>query len=94
MITLKHSPSTLDHATCHHPPCFVSVISPLCAICGSSLMRHPRIRRRGIQARLVRLAGGDGLLHLVIDLQDDALGAVFAVLLLVLAVGVAGNGAE
>jgi len=48
----------------------------------------------GVQARLVGLAGGDGLLHFVVNLQDDALGAVFAVLLLVLAVGVAGNGAE
>ena len=32
---------------------------------------------------LDRLVGGDGLLHFVVDLQDDSLGAVFAMLNLV-----------
>ena len=42
-------------------------------------MRHPRIRRRRIKQGLVGLASLDGLLHGVLDLQYDALGAVLAV---------------
>ena len=42
-------------------------------------MRHPRIGRRRVEHGLVGLAGLDGLLHGVVDLQNDALGAVLAV---------------
>ena len=48
-------------------------------------MRHPRIRRRGVEAGLIGLAGFDGLLHLIVDLEDDTFGSVLAVFCLVLA---------
>ena len=41
-------------------------------------MRHPRIRRRRIEQRLIRLAALDGALHRSIDFQDDTLGAILA----------------
>ena len=52
-------------------------LSPRC-------MRHRRISRWRVQPRLIWLAALDGLLQLVINLQDDALGAIFAVLFLFL----------
>ncbi|MCP4166331.1 MAG: hypothetical protein GY759_10610 [Chloroflexi bacterium] len=48
-------------------------------------MRHGRMRGRRVQQRLIRLARLHRPLHGVVDLQDDALGAVFAVRDLVLA---------
>ena len=48
-------------------------------------MRHPWISRRRVEQGLVGLTSLDGLLHGVVDLQDDALGAVLAVGSLVLA---------
>ena len=42
-------------------------------------MRHGRIGRRGIETRLVRFAAVHGLLHGVVDFEDDPLGAVLAV---------------
>jgi len=51
----------------------------------SRWMRHPWIGRRRIEAGLVGLAGLHSLLHGVVDLQDDAPGAVLAVGGLVLA---------
>jgi len=42
-------------------------------------MCHPRIRRRRVEQGLVGLASLDGVLHGVVDLQNDALGAVLAV---------------
>src|SRR5262245_50912557 len=44
-----------------------------------------RRSRRGIEQGLKWPAGADGLRHRVVDLEDDALGAVVAPLLLVLA---------
>ena len=38
----------------------------------------------GIEKRTVRLARTDGLSHSVVDFEDDALGAILAVFLLVL----------
>jgi hypothetical protein len=52
----------------------------------SRWMTAPRVRRWRVEARLVGLAGADGLGEGVVDFEDDALGAVVAVeLLLVLA---------
>ena len=48
-------------------------------------MRGAGIAGRRVEAGLVGLAGAHGLGHLVVDFQDDALGAVFAVRGLVLA---------
>jgi len=42
-------------------------------------MRHPWIGRRRVEQGLVGLASLDGLLHGVVDLQDDALGTVLTV---------------
>ena len=47
-------------------------------------MTTPRIRRGRFEAGLVGVAGADGLGHGVVDFEDDALGAVVAVLRLVL----------
>jgi len=48
-------------------------------------MTAPWIRWRRDKAGLVGLAGADGFLHGVVDFEDNALGAVFVKLLLVLA---------
>ena len=48
-------------------------------------MTTPTIRRGRVEAGLVGLAGGDGVLHGVVDFEDGSLGAVFAVFCLVLA---------
>ena len=45
-----------------------------------------RRSRRGIEQGLTRSAGADGLRHRIVHLEDDALGAVLAPLLLVLAI--------
>jgi len=43
------------------------------------------VGRRGIEAGAVGLARGDGLSHGVVDLEDDAFGAILAVCGLVMA---------
>ena len=48
-------------------------------------MRHARVGRGRVEASLVGRTAGHRRGHLVVDLQDDPLGAVFAVLLDVLA---------
>lgn len=48
-------------------------------------MRHARIRGRRVEARAVGDAGAHGFGQLVVDFEDDPLGAVFAVGGLVLA---------
>ncbi len=40
--------------------------------------------RRRVQTRLVGLAGADGFLHGVVDFEDNSLGAVVAILLLLI----------
>src|SRR5579884_2061016 len=42
-------------------------------------MRHARVGRRRVEAGLVGVAGAHGLVHGVVELEDDALGAVLAV---------------
>ena len=44
-------------------------------------MSHPRIGGWRVEPGLVRLAGADGLGHRVVDFEDDAFGAVVAVVL-------------
>ena len=44
-------------------------------------MSHLWVRRRWVEQGLVGLAGFDGALHGVVDLQDNAFGAVLAGLL-------------
>ena len=46
---------------------------------------RPAVCRRWVEARVIRRARRHGLLHGVIDVEDDALRTVFAVRLLVLA---------
>ena len=48
-------------------------------------MTTPPIPRGRVEAGLVGLAGGDGVLHGVVDFEDGSLGAVFAVFCLFLA---------
>ncbi len=55
-------------------------------------MATPRVGRRRVEAGLVGLAGADGLLHGVVDLEDDALGAVVTVVLLLLLAADDGEG--
>ena len=61
------------------PPGFM--IAPLCGwVPGSSRgMRHARVGGWGGEEGLVGDAGADGFGHVVVDLQDDPLGAVLAV---------------
>lgn len=47
-------------------------------------MRDAWVSRQRIEACVVGLAGADGLDHGVVDFQDDALGAVLAIFLLVM----------
>lgn len=44
-------------------------------------MHHTRVRRGRVEPRLIVLAALHGLLHLVVDFEDDPFGAVLAALL-------------
>ena len=55
-------------------------------------MATPRVRGRRVEAGLVGLPGADGLGKAVVNFQDDALGAVVAVILLLVLAADDGEG--
>ena len=55
-------------------------------------MAAARVCRMWIESRLIWLAGADGIGHGVVDFEDDALGAVVAVILLLVPAANDGEG--
>jgi hypothetical protein len=61
------------------------IVLPFCHRFQRAFRRCPAVCGRWVEARVIRHARLHGLLHRVVDVEDHALGAVFAVRLLVLA---------